>query len=261
MVRLEKRMSTLFPDDAKLAHFSRRFTTNGFDPLALRPIISPAAQTRPMKVGPGLARAAHTPPWPGLERAGSPKRGHGTDESDHEANRPRKQARGASPLKGAAGRRMDQQKRNQHQNHHHPHHHAAPLPHLQGHGVPGVANKGNGSKIPPPPAPLPREIALLLSVIPRAETYSPATRFHPEAMVRLLRGIHLPQHASQAYHLSGLPPPPAPSIGMSAGLPHGQFRSIRMESTFSTPTSIPDHFHLQSSTDRMIQDSIRLHVR
>ncbi|KAI9786536.1 MAG: mRNA 3'-end-processing protein rna14 [Peltula sp. TS41687] len=184
--KLEKRMAELFPDDPKLSQFGHRFTSNGFNPTAVRPIISPATQTRP-KALPSIEQ----PPVPqnspprrllDLPNSHSPKRQLHPDESDHDANRPRKFARGDSPLKGAAGRRLDQQKRtHQHQqHHHHNHHHQNQGPQFQG-----------SAYHPPPPQPLPRDVLFLLSIIPRAETYPSFPQFKPQEVVRLLRNTEL----------------------------------------------------------------------
>ena len=97
----------------------------------------------------------------------SPKRPFGED-SDNELNRPRKLARGESPLKGAAGRRLDQQKRLQ-----------------QTQGVPSWQSSGPTSFV------IQRDVTILLSIIPKAETYT-ASRFNAEAMVRLLGQTEIP---------------------------------------------------------------------
>jgi len=180
MSKLEKRMSDLFPEDPMLMHFARRFTTQGFDPTAIRPIISPATQARPKSI-PSIETpesVQKSPPSRYLQTSNSPKRSFPADESDNEATRPRKLHRGESPLKGAAGRRLDQQKRN-----------------LQPNNVP--QNQGQHShQILPPPL-LPRDVLFLLSIIPKAETYH-ATRFRPEQMVHLLRETNIPNSVPQA---------------------------------------------------------------
>ena len=187
ITKLEKRMRDLYPDDPTLASFSRRFVEGGFDPTAIRPIVSPAAQTRP-KVLPSIenhAPVTGSPPASLNPSVASPKRPLPLEDSDTEANRPQKLARTArdvSPLKGAAGRRLDQQKRNRP---------PQEMPQFNNLPVP----------VPPPPPPLPRDVMFLLSIIPKAETYH-ATKFSAEALVRLIRETHIPTHISQ------LPPPP-----------------------------------------------------
>ena len=172
-------MSDLFPEDPMLVHFARRFTTQGFDPTAIRPIISPATQTRP-KTMPSIETpesGQKSPPSRYLQSSNSPKRPFLADESDNEVTRPRKFHRGESPLKGAAGRRLDQQKR-----------------HLQPNNLPQKPGQHIQQTLPPPL--LPRDVLFLLSIIPKAETYQ-ATRFRPEQMVRLLRETNIPSTVPQ----------------------------------------------------------------
>lgn len=97
----------------------------------------------------------------------SPKRPFPVEDVEGDLNRPRKLARGESPLKGAAGRRLDQQKRLQ-----------AATPTWQGNGAPFV---------------IPRDITFLLSIIPRAEFYN-AARFKADALVRLLAQTTVPDY-------------------------------------------------------------------
>ncbi len=172
--KLEKRMGELFPEDPQLQHFAHRFTTSGFDPSAIRPIISPATQARP-KARPStesMLPGPKSPPNQNIQNTNSPKRPLPTDESESEANPPRKVARGESPLKGAAGRRLDQHKRTRDRN-------DVPEHQIQ-----------RPAQAPPAP-PLPRDVLFLLSIIPKAETYH-ATKFKAEDMVRLLRDTNIP---------------------------------------------------------------------
>ena len=180
IIKLEKRMSDLFPEDPKLVLFSRRFAHHGFDPTAVRPMISPAMQARPKTLTSNQSPvvAQQSPPRRFIQQTDSPKRSLQVDDSDNEASRPRKVARGESPLKGAAGRRLDQQKRNQQPNQ---------TPQFQNHQLPQAP--------PPPPPPLPsipREVLFLLGIIPKAETYH-ATRFKAEEIVRLFRNLDIPK--------------------------------------------------------------------
>ncbi|KAI9799008.1 MAG: hypothetical protein M1825_004904 [Sarcosagium campestre] len=171
--KLEKRMNDLFPEDPQLSRFSRRFTAEDFDPTAVRPIISPNTQTRP-KAFKSIEQSPptqETPPATYTRATNSPKRTLPSDDNDLANSRPRKMARGESPLKGAAGRRLDQQKRSQLG---------------QGQGIPG-----SWASQPPPPPLLPRDVLFLLSIIPSADTYH-ATRFNAEALVRILRETNLP---------------------------------------------------------------------
>ena len=227
-MKLEKRMRDLFPDDPQLALFSRRFTTQGFDPTVIRPIISPNTQTKPkhpsstQRIPSATEPAASNP----LQSMNSPKRPLAFDDSDTDGGRPRKLVRGESPLKGAAGRRLDQQKRNQH-----PHE----TPQINGHIPVAIA---------PPPA-LPRDILFLLGIIPKAETYH-ATKFSPEGIVRLLRDTAIPTTAEQ---LRGPPTPlGAPTIPVP---PQGPAPMSQMAPGQSRPMSQIPPMHTSSHMQSM----------
>jgi cleavage stimulation factor subunit 3 len=169
IAKLEDRMAELFPEDPKLSHFSSRFSTEKFDPVATRIIVSPAVQLRPKIVLPSVERAvsvANTPaPQPRLDASprphfiratNSPKRPFAGD--DEEFNRPRKLARGESPLKGAAGRRLDQSRRNQ-------------------------------------PSTFHREITFLLNLLPPSSSYD-AFQFNSAALTNLIRTAQIPDYAT-----------------------------------------------------------------
>ncbi|KAK4653661.1 mRNA 3'-end-processing protein rna14 [Podospora pseudocomata] len=187
--KLEKRMAELFPEDPKLSHFSARFSTEKFDPITARVIVSPAAQLRPKIQPPGLMPSIeqHQPQQPISIRnsptpapqfrptiTNSPKRPLPLD--DDESNPPRKIqrndyntefVRGASPLKGAAGRRLDQQRR------------------MQG--------SAGGASYSSTPAPIARDITFLLGLIPRAEAYD-YHRMNPNKVVNLLQSTNVPEY-------------------------------------------------------------------
>ncbi|KAL6870527.1 hypothetical protein J3F83DRAFT_736634 [Trichoderma novae-zelandiae] len=166
--KLEARMAELFPDDPKLNIFSARYSTDKFDPIAAPVIISKAAQMRPKLAAPLIehqpapTRNSFPPqreqsPRPQYVRAtASPKRPLGPD--DEELNPPKRLARGASPLKGAAGRRLDQQRRNQ-------------------------------------SSALHRDITFLLGILPPAHTYD-SQRLNAAGMVSLLRDTPLPDYGT-----------------------------------------------------------------
>lgn len=179
-------MTELFPQDPKLRQFASRYSGEGFDPTAVRPIVSPGTQMRPKALmqsieqqpsvrgdSPRPAYVQENSPRPQYITAtttNSPKRPFpGNEDFD---NPPRKMARGESPLKGAAGRRLDQQKRMQ-----------------QTQGTPAWQSAG------PPPFVIPRDVTFLLSIIPRADLYA-ATKFNAEAMVRLLNQTNIPDYSS-----------------------------------------------------------------
>jgi cleavage stimulation factor subunit 3 len=114
-------MAELFPEDPKLLQFATRYSGDGFDPTVVRPIISPAFQMRPkstimqsIEQIPSVQGSPRPPydisPRPQyLQTTNSPKRPF-PEDFESELNRPRKLARGESPLKGAAGRRLNEQK-------------------------------------------------------------------------------------------------------------------------------------------------------
>ena len=173
IVKLEKRMKDLFPEDTSLSVFSSRFTDQDFDPTAIRHIVSPS-QSRP-RPPPTIETTAPDVDQiiqqvtQGAQSVYSPKRPLSLDDSDNDTGRPQKFQRAASPLKGAAGRRLDQQKRSQLPV-------DPPLFQQQQVGAPPH---------PLPPPPLPRDVTFLLSIIPRADTYA-ATRFKPSELVSLM---------------------------------------------------------------------------
>jgi cleavage stimulation factor subunit 3 len=176
VINLENRMRELFPDDPTLEQFSHRFSTPSFDPTTFRPIISPS-QTRPKTGYPGEpVMSRHGTPTSRYQEPSvthSPKRP--LEDFDDDLSRPRKFVRGESPLKTTQRRQLDQQKRSQ----------AA----LQ--APTGSQYRSHGS-----PAPLPRDIVYLLSVIPSASTYN-AGRFSAEKMVDLIRRLDMPGSISQ----------------------------------------------------------------
>ncbi|KAF2144565.1 uncharacterized protein K452DRAFT_295997 [Aplosporella prunicola CBS 121167] len=215
ITELEKRIAELFPEDPQLSHFARRHSKPSFDPTSIRPIISPLTQARP-KPPPGLEpppqAAAPPPPVPAPQPVvapapvvpqsmptdsprplpaqiaavrDSPKRPYPDDSDTDTAAAPRKIARGESPLKGAAGRRLAAATRNVRE------------------GAGGGMGLGAGGQ---PPAPLPRDVTFLLSIIPRADTYN-SVRFIPERIVDVLRNVQLP----------GSWPPPTRQVPLGYG--------------------------------------------
>lgn len=169
IVKLEKRMNDLYPEDPTLKHFATRFSSSKFDPTTIRPVISPQqVRTRsailPSIEAPYRATDSPRPRVPDGSITNSPKRPLPDEFGDDMQNAPRKLARGESPLKGAAGRRLDQ-KRNM-----------------------NVTSQFQQA-LPPPP--LPSQISFLLSIIPRASFYTDA-RFDAAEMVKLMRDIRVP---------------------------------------------------------------------
>ncbi|KAL8858414.1 MAG: hypothetical protein Q9178_005095 [Gyalolechia marmorata] len=203
IIKLEKRMKDHFPDDPSLSHFSRRFVQPGFDPTAIRPIISPATQTRPKPIqNSDLPPPSQVSPPRHGQKPSSPKRALPLDESDTDAERPRKLARGESPLKGAAGRRLEQQKRSQQPQY-------------------------DPVLLQPPPPSLPPAIMHVLSNLPRASHYPLHPRFIPHKVVEHVQKMNLesarrvqPPGSSQQQG-PPLPMPPRPPQQM--GQPLGQY--------------------------------------
>ena len=194
IMKLEKRMSDLFPEDPLLALFSKRFTSEGFDPTAIRPIISPAKQTRP-KLIPSIQGVPSVAPTPQIQAVPSPKRPLPFDEPD-EGGRPQKILRGESPFKSASAQPMVKQNSKQPPT-------AAP---------PARQPVQQTSYALPP---LPRDINYLLSIIPRGDTYT-QTKFDSKELVRLIRETYVPTHISQLPQSGAgrgmqvpAPPPPA----------------------------------------------------
>lgn len=172
VTNLETRMRELYPEDPTLDQFSHRYKTPTFDPITVRPILSPS-QTKPKTQQPfqpsfGPAAGNVASPRQHDTSFASPKRPYPTEDFDYDSDRPRKFVRADSPLKGAQARRFDQQKRGQ------------PLNGQTSHYKP------QGS-----PAPLPRDVVNLLSIIPPAYTYN-ISRLSPEKMVDLLRHVDIP---------------------------------------------------------------------
>lgn len=189
ITKLEQRMTTLFPEDPQLHRFSQRFAGPAFDPTTVRPIISPRTQMKPVMpsiitsveepipaIPPQIREEQQRLASPGVTNSPrlanllpvgqSPKR---PLEDADDSVQPRKLARGESPLKGAAGRRLDAARRT-------------------------LATSGNA------PVGLPQGVNFLLSIIPPAHTYK-ETRFKADGLVNLLRGvatIPLPAGLSQA---------------------------------------------------------------
>ncbi|KAF4585968.1 CFIA complex component Rna14 [Ophiocordyceps camponoti-floridani] len=193
IAKLEVRMAELFPDDPQLSCFKSRYSSDRFDPISAPIIVSKAVQMRPKQMLSSLeqqqqqqqqrayGRSSIPParrdlsPRPQYVRAtASPKRPFGADDDDA-ANPPKRLARGASPLKGAAGRRLDQQRRNQ-------------------------------------ASALHRDITFLLGILPPAHSYD-AQRLHSAGLVSLLRDTPLPDYSTWRAKTGGQVRTPVPMGG------------------------------------------------
>lgn len=183
--KLEDRMAELFPEDPRLEYFQSRYSSDKFDPIEAPIIISKAVQMRPKQVLPTIeqpvsvrdspmpSRADQSPRQHYTRATASPKRPLGVD--DEELNPPKRLARGVSPLKGAAGRRLDQQRRNQ-------------------------------------ASALHRDITFLLTILPPPNTYD-GQRLSPAGLTSLLRDTALPPPSEWNAKLGPLARQNAPGHG------------------------------------------------
>jgi cleavage stimulation factor subunit 3 len=199
--KIERRLREMFPSEPDFTRFASRFALPSFDALAVQLVISPT-QARP-KIGvgvpesgvvpvPSIEEPGRSPPGPSRLELGphgpyvaSPKRG--LEDSDNETPA-RKFMRAESPLKGAAGRRIQSQSQA-----------GGPAPPGSSGGggfvtktyVPGQAGPpGGGSQAPPHPAALPWEIHGLLNKLPNARYYTQHL-FDPAKMLNLLNSTNL----------------------------------------------------------------------
>lgn len=168
-------MAELFPEDPDLSYFTARYSSDKFDPIAAPIIISKAVQMRPKQIVPTIeqptearnspipARLEQSPRQQYARATASPKRPLGID--DEELNPPKRLARGVSPLKGAAGRRLDQQRRNQ-------------------------------------ASALHRDITFLLTILPPAHTYD-GQLLNATGLTSLLRDTVLPEPSAWNAKLGG----------------------------------------------------------
>lgn len=189
IAKLEKRMAELFPEDPKLAVFSARYSGDKFDPIATKVIVSPTVQLRPKlppmhhlpdqppslrnSPHPATLMARNSPRPQFLPVPNSPKRAAPVEDFEEPPRKIQRNdyqdfQRGASPLKGAAGRRLDQQRRMQGQ---------------------------NAATYSVPAAPIARDITFLMGLIPRADLYD-YHRINPHKMVDLLQNTMVPEYSA-----------------------------------------------------------------
>lgn len=196
ITNIESKMRELFPEDSNLKLFCERFSAPSFNPVSVALVLSPSQIRPPSVEGETLQQAeAHQRFLSGP--TDSPKRPFSDD--DYDEDRPRKMIRAESPLKSATSKK-------------------------RGHQANGSVSNMPMSQIPPP---LPRDIMLLLSIIPGASSYD-ATRFSPEKMVALLRHLDIPQTASQLHPVvASLPAYPGKFMSMFSLYTNADFhRSI-----------------------------------
>jgi cleavage stimulation factor subunit 3 len=198
--KLDKRMAEMFTDEPEINRLGSRFALPSFDALAAQLVISPS-QIIPKPVTQQPAGAAMSIEQPGSPTGASnirlgpngpyvvsPKRA--LEDSDTDSPQ-RKFMRGESPLKGAAGRRLQNQSVS-----------SVPVSSSGGGGgfmtknyvPPAATASGNAPLQPPPvhhPTPLPYELHRLLSGLPHASTYN-TTRLEPAKILALLTSLELP---------------------------------------------------------------------
>ncbi|EMC99961.1 hypothetical protein BAUCODRAFT_356979 [Baudoinia panamericana UAMH 10762] len=216
MKKLEARMKDLYPDEPEVSRFAMRFDMPGkFDGMSVQLILSPAQakpkttfgaaqQNVPMLAVHGIAgeeamlRLGRNGPY-----MASPKR---PLEDDTDADTPRKFMRAESPLKGAAGRRV--------QGHVPTGSTSNPVTSTGTGGTITVNSGGNSGYMtksyvpatspaynaaasapgnptaPPAQSQFPGEINYLLSILPPAHSYN-VTVFLPEKVLELLRYTNL----------------------------------------------------------------------
>ena len=208
IAKLEERIAELFPEDPKLKYFIARYASEKFDPVAAPIIISKSVQMRPKQLVPTIEQPvstrdspmplnnAQSPRQAYIPRAtASPKRPLGALD-DEDLNPAKRLNRGVSPLKGAAGRRLDQQRRNQ-------------------------------------ASALHRDITFLISILPPAHTYDGHT-LRPAGLTDLLRNITLPPPQEWTAKLGGQGRQSTPGHGRQTsgdfaarpGSPFGRLQSV-----------------------------------
>lgn len=215
ILKLEKRMKDLFPEESETMRFAGRFMTPHFDGMSVQLVLSesqaipktmPTAMVAqpppagPPSMMPGLPPVTHAvaSPEQGVLRLGpngpymaSEKRS--LDDVDSDVERQRKFARAESPSKGAGNRRAGG-----------PGNQSAVLGSLaQGPVVSGGSAFVTKNYVPPgapqpaqqmmqDPAPLPKEINFLLSVLPRSTNPSLRTvTFDTYKFMLVLRSLDL----------------------------------------------------------------------
>jgi len=187
--KLEKRMADMFPDEPDIARFAHRFALPSFDGMQVQLVLSPTQvmpkttvpqQPLPTIEAPGRFEESGLRLGPNGPYMASPKRP--LEDSDTDTPQ-RKFMRGDSPLKGAAGRRIQHQAVGSTA--------SAAIGGVGG-GNGGFVTKnyipGAGGQGPPMPGALPRDVTFLLRILPPASSYH-TNVFDPVRMVELLWGI------------------------------------------------------------------------
>lgn len=204
--KIERRMADLYPDETELSRFSIRFSLPTFDAMNVILLLSPS-QTQPKPEVPLIPQ----PPQPAMPSVEEPTRSPKVPEillgpngpyvaspkrplEDSDADTPqRKFQRAESPLKGAAGQRMQNNK---------------PNVGGGGGGGGGFATKTfvpANLAAPPPfaPIPLPPTIDKILRELPNAASYT-GLRFDPAKLISFLPTINV-EHARARFHAGQMP--------------------------------------------------------
>lgn len=165
-----------------LSSFGERYSYSSISPCNYAPVISLHQLKPPMPLPPPPpvvpAPIPQAPAAPPQRITDSPKRSlddANVSDADQGSHRPRKIHRPDSPLKGAAGRKLKQERQQQQR----------------------IAGRGQQAQSAPAPQPLPDGVMFLLGILPGADKYH-ATRFNAEAIVTLLRNVELPPRKSPA---------------------------------------------------------------
>ncbi|KAG0137661.1 hypothetical protein HOY82DRAFT_646849 [Tuber indicum] len=220
---MEKRMSELYPTDPDISRFSSRYAYKGVDPCSSLCVVSTAQQCKPISKAispPDLDQVARygrdfldhpvsPPSGPANSQTVSPKGPPIKDLSDSsEYQMLRKRHQPDSPLMGAAVQKRYQPRdaRKQQDLMKSPDRNILDPDHgMHNGGYRHGMYKNNQSQLQPhhpqpmnmhqPPAPpeLPTIIRALLSILPGPDKYQ-EERLRPEAIVELLRNLHLPDH-------------------------------------------------------------------
>lgn len=190
--KLEKRMADLYPEEPEVSRFGHRFELPTFDAMRAQLLLSPT-QAQPKPEVPVIAAAPQAMPTieqqpaspkgpeillgPNGPYVASPKRPLEDSDTDTPQH---KFMRAESPLKGAAGMRMQTNKANT----------------TGGGGAGGFATKtfipANVAAAQAAPAPLPPMIDWVLRILPSSSSYGGPPPFDPNKMVQFMRTVSVP---------------------------------------------------------------------
>lgn len=189
--KLEKRMADLYPEEPDISRFSNRFSLPTFDAMHAQLLLSPT-QAQPKTEMPMVAAPPQA--MPSIEERRSPKAApeillgpngpyvaspkRPLEDSDTDTPQ-RKFMRAESPLKGAAGMRMQGK---------------ATMTASSGGGGGGFATKtfvpANIAAQQAGPVPLPPTIDAFLRILPNAMSYN-GVRFDPTKLVQYMPSVNL----------------------------------------------------------------------